>query len=306
MMITARVSKSSSKQAISGVLLLNKPIGMSSNHVLQKVKHLFNAKKAGHTGSLDPLATGMLPICFGEATKFSQFLLDANKCYEVTGRLGMKTTTSDSEGEVMISVDPSGVSRDKLEGVIKQFIGPQKQVPSMYSALKHQGVPLYKLAREGKTVERKARDIVIYDIELLSFELPDFRCRVRCSKGTYIRNLIEDIGETLNVGAHVAQLHRLYSDPYQDNQMHDLAVLEEKEKREACLLPIESMLGEMPKVPLNSDEVRDLYLGRPIHRDNVHHATFTLYDENDAFIGVGELSPDHQIKSKRLLSRTDR
>lgn len=302
-MTTTRVSKASIKQDISGVLLLNKPLGISSNKALQKAKYLFNAKKAGHTGSLDPLATGMLPICFGEATKFSQFLLDANKAYEVTGRLGIKTATSDSEGEIIARCNPCDITQAALELVIKQFIGPQKQVPSMYSALKHQGVPLYKLARAGQTVERKARDIVIHEIELLSFDLPDFRCRVQCSKGTYIRNLVEDIGETLGVGAHVAQLHRPYSEPYQTDKMYTLAELEKIDDVRSCLLLIDSMLSHLPKIMLTQDEINDLYLGRQISRNDLNHPILTLYDENNVFKGVGEVMSSNIIKSKRLLSR---
>lgn len=297
------MSTTNSKRDISGVLLFNKPLNLSSNQALQKVKRLFHAKKAGHTGSLDPLATGMLPICFGEATKFSQFLLDANKCYRVTGLLGIKTATADSEGEVIEKKDPSSITLEQIKETIEGFKGEQTQVPSMYSALKHKGQPLYKLAREGIEIERKPRPITIHEIELLETDLPAFSMRVICSKGTYIRNLIEDMGEDLGVGAHVSRLHREYSEPYQEEEMQTLETLGERVDKVPMLLPIDSMLKHLPCVTLTDDEINALYLGKPLLDKAPDHDMFKLYDEHGDFKGVGERAGHGNIKSKRLLKQ---
>ncbi|MCG8011081.1 MAG: tRNA pseudouridine(55) synthase TruB, partial [Candidatus Thiodiazotropha weberae] len=193
---------------INGVLLLDKPQGMTSNKALQEVKFLYKAAKAGHTGSLDPLATGLLPICFGEATKLSAFLLDADKRYLVKVKLGETTTTADAEGDVVETSDPSGVTEDALRETMAEFLGEQQQLPPMYSAIKHNGERLYKLARQGIEVEREPRTIHIHGIDLLSFDLPEFEMDVRCSKGTYVRTLAEDIGKRLGCGAYVSGLRR--------------------------------------------------------------------------------------------------
>lgn len=286
---------------LDGVFLLNKPLHLSSNHALQKVKRFFKVKKAGHTGSLDPLATGMLPICLGEATKFSQFLLDADKCYQVTGILGIKTATSDSEGDVIEFRDPTDITLSALKNTLTTFLGEQQQVPSMYSALKHNGVPLYKLARQGIEIERKPRTITIRSIELTDVDLPAFSLKVVCSKGTYIRNLIEDIGEKLGVGAHVSRLHRNYSMPYQASKQHALQDLSEKSYQ--GVLPVESMLSHLPTVSLSDEEVNNLYLGKPLLNVSAPASLFSLYDAQNVFIGVGEKAADGSIKSRRLLTR---
>jgi tRNA pseudouridine55 synthase len=291
------------KKDINGVLLLNKPLHLSSNQALQKAKRLFQAKKAGHTGSLDPLATGMLPLCFGEATKFSQFLLDANKCYEVTGILGVKTATSDSEGEVIAFKDPAHITLEQLKETLDNFLGEQTQVPSMYSALKHKGQPLYKLAREGVEVERKARFITIHSIELLDVDFPAFSLRVVCSKGTYIRNLVEDIGEALGVGAHVSRLHRAYSEPYQEKPLYTLDELHELSDIHALLLPIDSMLGTLPRITLSDDEISALFQGKKLSKECACPSTFTLYNEEGHFKGLVESINKGQLKSKRLLKQ---
>ncbi len=201
---------------VSGVLLLDKPKGCSSNHVLQRVKRLFGAAKAGHTGSLDPLATGMLPVCFGEATKISAFLLEADKRYHLKCQLGVSTATGDAEGDVLDTQDVSSIKESAIKAVLPEFIGEIEQVPPMYSALKHNGERLYKLARQGIEVERKPRRVTIYDIEFLSFEQDDqqraiLELEVSCSKGTYVRTLVEDIAKKLNCGAHITALRRLKS-----------------------------------------------------------------------------------------------
>jgi tRNA pseudouridine55 synthase len=215
---------------ISGILVLNKPKGISSNGALQTTKRLFFAAKAGHTGSLDPLATGVLPICFGEATKFSQFLLDSDKRYVATIRLGVRTTTGDAEGEIIERKTAAYVDKQSLLSTLDLFVGEISQIPSMYSALKYQGKPLYKLAREGKEVERKVRQIKIYNLELLDFragEYAEFDIDIRCSKGTYVRSLAEDIGEQLGCGAHVTALHRSASGPFLDEDAISIEALEQ-------------------------------------------------------------------------------
>ena len=236
---------------VHGIILLDKPGGITSNDALQQVKRIYNAAKAGHTGALDPLATGMLPICFGEATKFSQFLLDADKRYQVTARLGVRTDTSDSEGSVD-SVRPVDVNEDQLAQALDKFRGDIMQVPSMFSALKHQGRPLYEYAREGIEIEREARPITIYSLELKAFSGEEISLEVHCSKGTYIRSLIDDLGELLGCGAHVIQLRRTQVASYPNDKMLNLEKLNEildecrdqgfppREHREQYLWPMAS------------------------------------------------------------------
>jgi tRNA pseudouridine55 synthase len=268
---------------------------------LQQVKRLFQAKKAGHTGSLDPIATGMLPICFGEATKFCQYLLDADKCYEVTGLLGVKTTTSDLSGSIVQQVENFVISEKNLRDVLVNFSGKIKQVPSMFSALKHQGTPLYKFARAGIEIERKARDITIHQLQLNAFDGKQLNLTVLCSKGTYIRNLIEDIGEHLNVGAHVIQLHRVYTTGFAEERMYTLEELSAftAEQREQCLLPMERAVCHFPKLELTTSEALALRQGKTIHRDHMDSQGYVrLYEQ--AFMGLGELQMGI-LKVKRLL-----
>jgi tRNA pseudouridine55 synthase len=303
---------SSPMKKVNGFLLLDKPIGISSNRALQRAKGLLHAKKAGHTGSLDPLASGLLPICFGEATKFSQFLLDADKVYDVTGRLGIRTSTCDREGEVIAEKDPSHISREQLEAVLAQFVGEQQQVPSMYSALKHQGQPLYVLARQGIEVERKARQITIHRIEWLGGDLPDFQCRVHCSKGTYIRNLIEDIGEALGVGAHVTELRRISTGPYDAPQMVSLDQLGELDwsARGEYLLPIDSALPQMSPFALTETQAHQLTRGQKVMLEEFGQTEFPdeeakllrLYTPAQVFLGIGKLAADGQLAVKRLMA----
>lgn len=212
-------------RAINGVLLLDKPHGLSSNHALQTVKRIYFAQKAGHTGALDPLATGMLPICLGEGTKFSQFLLDTDKTYQVTAKLGIRTTTSDAGGEV-VSEKEVNVSDEQLSEALDSFRGTTKQTPSMYSALKYQGKPLYKYAREGIEVPRESRDITVFSLELLRFEHEEVELNIHVSKGTYIRTIVDDLGELLGCGAHVSDLRRLAVGDYPVDKMVTLSQLE--------------------------------------------------------------------------------
>ena len=213
------------RRQVNGVLVLDKPRGMSSNQALQKVRWLLNAEKAGHTGSLDPLATGVLPLCFGEATKFSQYLLDADKGYETLAQLGVTTTTGDAEGEVL-ERRPVALTAEQIEAALQEFRGPIQQIPPMYSALKKDGQPLYKLARAGEVVEREARSVTIARLELLAWHGEQLRLAVDCSKGTYIRTLVEDLGQQLGCGAHVAELRRTQAGPFDLSQTVTLETLE--------------------------------------------------------------------------------
>lgn len=294
------------KSLIDGILLLNKPEGITSNTALQKVKRLFGAKKAGHTGSLDPLATGMLPICFGEATKICQYLLDADKCYETTGLLGIKTNTSDSTGEVIAQVEDYCISELQLIEILSQYKGSIKQVPSMFSALKHKGTPLYRFAREGIEIERQARDVLISQLQLDRFDGKQFSLTVTCSKGTYIRNLVEDIGDSLSVGAHVTRLHRLYTSGFQKMTMYSLDEIQEMSLTQKldCLIPMDKAVDYLTQIILSEDEVSIIRQGRVVaNKMNVEVADCVrLYNEQSQFIGLGERQVNGDIKAKRLLS----
>lgn len=294
---------------INGILLLDKPIGLTSNAALQKIKHLFNAAKAGHSGSLDPLASGMLPICFGEATKFSQFLLDANKIYSVTAELGIKTTTGDAEGEIIAQRDASQIEIKQLNIALKKFIGEIQQIPSMYSALKHQGQPLYKLARQGIEIERPVRTVKIYKLELLTFEKNLFSIEVQCSKGTYIRSLIEDIGEALGCGAYVKTLRRLAVTPYEQQKMFSPGEMEEliktnKDSLMQFLLPADSAIHHWQEIKLS--EVAAFYLrrGQAIIAPSAPTSGWVKLKLMDgSFLGIGEILADGLVAPRRLVSQ---
>ncbi len=297
---------------ISGVLLLDKPIGVTSNKALQEVKFLYKAAKAGHTGSLDPLATGLLPICFGEATKLSAFLLDADKHYRVKVKLGETTTTADAEGEVVERADPSGVSEAMVREVLVEFLGEQQQLPPMYSAIKHQGERLYKLARQGLEVEREPRTIHLYSLELLSFELPEFELDVHCSKGTYVRTLAEDIGKRLGCGAHVSGLRRTGVGPYDDQSMVTLETVQAAfadqrfSDMDGWLLPLESALAEWPEVKLTPDAAFYMQQGQPILVPNAPTSGWVrLYANQSDFLGVGQILDDGRVAPKRLMQVTN-
>jgi tRNA pseudouridine55 synthase len=291
---------------IDGLLLVNKPTGLTSNAVLQQVKRLYKAKKAGHTGSLDPLATGMLPLCFGEATKFSQYLLDADKCYEVTGCLGIKTNTADSMGEIISSTDSFTVSEDELTSVLSRFAGPILQVPSMFSALKHQGKPLYKYAREGIDIERPAREVTIHKLVLNQFDGRFFSLTVTCSKGTYIRNLVEDIGEQLGVGAHVTRLHRLYTAGLSEELMFPLDSLLGENETELLshLLPIDRAVSYLPKITIDLNTTGLLRQGKIISDLPLKgiKGGVRLYLNGKDFIGLGDVIEGDVLKVRRLLA----
>ncbi len=294
---------------INGVLLLNKPLDITSNRALQRVKRLFNAKKAGHTGSLDPLATGMLPICLGEATKFSQFLLDSDKHYHVKAKLGVKTTTGDAEGEIIATHPVTDITPEKIKTALNQFIGAIKQIPPMFSAIKQQGKPLYELARQGLEVERKARDIFIYSSQFISSEEDTFVFQVHCSKGTYIRTLVEDIGEALGLGAYVTGLHRTAVSPYQQNKMFCLSELEEIHQRDGvdalmqCLLPMDTCVKHLPAISLSSINLRAIRMGQTVMTDQEANGLVRLFGENGEFVGMGEIV-EGRIAPRRLVVDT--
>lgn len=293
---------------VNGILLLDKPTGVTSNEALQEVKHLYRARKAGHTGSLDPLASGLLPVCMGEATKVSGFLLDADKHYRMTCRLGIRTTTGDAEGEVLETRPVDDCEREVIEAVLGRFLGPVQQIPPMYSAVKHQGERLYKLARQGVEVEREPRTVVIHEIGLLQLQLPDLELEVRCSKGTYVRTLAEDIGAALGCGAHVTALRRLGVGPY---DAHGMVTMENLKKLagqgleglDALLLPVESALSQWPGVRLSSDAAFYLRQGQPVV---VPHAPTSgwvrLYHGEDHFLGMGQVLDDGRVAPKRLMN----
>ncbi|MFH4574979.1 tRNA pseudouridine(55) synthase TruB [Vibrio diabolicus] len=299
---------------INGVILLDKPTGISSNDALQKVKRIYFAEKAGHTGALDPLATGMLPICLGEATKFSQFLLDSDKRYRVIAKLGERTNTSDSDGEV-VETRPIDVTLDKLEACIEKFRGESDQVPSMFSALKYQGKPLYEYARKGIEVPREARKIKVYEIVLHRFEGDEVEMEVHCSKGTYIRTIVDDLGEMLGCGAHVTMLRRtgVAKYPYEKmvtleqlNELLEQAHREERAPRELLdplLLPMDTAVEDLPEVNLVPELADMVQHGQPVQvfgAPTEGSLRLTMGEER-LFIGVGEMNEDGKIAPKRLV-----
>lgn len=297
----------SAKRNVHGLVLLDKPKGLTSNAALQKVKYLFNAKKAGHTGSLDPLASGMLPLCFGEATKLSQFLLNADKQYEVTAKLGIKTNTGDAEGEVISEKPVPKLNASQLEKVLVNFRGEIEQVPSMFSAIKHKGQPLYKLARQGIEVDRPPRKITIYELTLVGFSADELRLSIKSSKGTYVRTLVEDIGEELGCGAHVIFLRRLGVDQFSKEQMVSLAQLQsdadnKQSMLDQYLLPLETMVNHLPEVTMTVSATFYLQQGQAIQ---VPHAPteglVRLTDSKGGFLGVGEILGDGKVAPRRLI-----
>lgn len=301
------------KRAIHGIILVNKPKDDTSNAVLQKVKRIYGAAKAGHTGSLDPMATGMLPICFGEATKVCQYLLDADKCYVATARLGIKTTTADATGAVVAEVSHFDISQSALLQVLQQFTGQIEQVPSMYSALKHQGVPLYRLARQGIEIARQPRAVHIYELQCMHFDGQSFQVMVRCSKGTYIRNLIEDIGEALGVGAHVTHLHRSYTAGLAQQPMYSLETLAafSLEEKMSKLLPMSVAVAHFPLMTLTAAQLLALRQGKRVAGADLsddtlmsqqHERVVRLVDEQQQFVGLGVIDGESVLRVKRLLS----
>ncbi|MFC4699589.1 tRNA pseudouridine(55) synthase TruB [Glaciecola siphonariae] len=314
-------------RSVNGILLVDKHQGESSNAIVQQVKRLYGAAKAGHTGALDPLATGMLPVCLGEATKFSQFLLDADKTYEVEAQLGVRTDTSDADGSVVQTRDVD-VSLSALNHALEQFRGPIKQVPSMYSALKHDGHPLYYYARQGITIEREPRQIEVFSNELLSFENDSLRLRIHCSKGTYIRTIIDDLGELLGCGAHVRELRRTQVADFpatmqsveQYRALIDETAPAEAQQRilDALLLPMDTPVLSLAALSLDAKGMKALQLGQAIPREqstvrlsgqsgseafNSLHVGqgLRVYGPDDVFLGMVEYTEQDTFQPKRLV-----
>ena len=288
---------------ISGILLLDKPSGLTSNRALQQVKRAFDARKAGHTGSLDPLATGLLPLCFGEATKVSAYLLDAEKSYEADICLGITTNTGDSDGEIIATHSTDHLASVDVMDVLAGFRGDIEQIPPMFSALKKDGKRLYKLAREGVEVERSPRKVRIFDLTMLSLEKERLRIAVHCSKGTYIRTLAEDIGNSLNCGAHITALRRTGLGPFAINQAHELdSVVDDPEAFEASLLNADTALTHLPAVRLGSQEVTAVMHGNAVANSNeTTLGVVRMYDPNEEFLGIGEIGKDHQLCPRRIM-----
>jgi tRNA pseudouridine55 synthase len=305
------MSRGSSKPVgfrdVDGILLLNKHLGISSNKALQMARHLFKANKGGHTGSLDPLASGMLPICFGEAAKFSSYLLDASKSYRAICHLGKTTSTGDAEGDIT-SESVVNVNVANIAAVLKSLTGSIEQIPPMYSALKHKGQPLYRLARKGKEVERAARSVEIYKLTQLSFDGIQLEIEVHCSKGTYIRTLAEDIGRALGCGAFVSLLERKAVHPYWQQPIYTLDYLTALAEQgldviDQCLLPVESALTDLQELIIDSTAVDLLKNGVAVEVTNIGHSNLlSLIAESGEFIGIGKTLPNGLIAPKRLMN----
>jgi tRNA pseudouridine synthase B len=294
---------------VHGVFLLDKPQGMSSNDIMQKVKRLFQANKAGHTGALDPLATGMLPICLGEATKFSQFLLDSDKRYFVTAKLGERTDTSDAEGQVVETREVNVLEEDIL-AALPQFRGDILQVPTMFSALKHNGKPLYEYARQGITVEREARPITIFELKFVEYQAPYLSLEVHCSKGTYIRTLVDDLGEVLGCGAHVSVLRRLAVGDYPVEEMmpiEELQLLAEsfpQQELDRLLLPMDTAVASLPQINLDESQTKAVKFGQRVKFENGEqvYGLVRLFSNTQQFLGVAEITSDNVIRPNRMIN----
>lgn len=296
------------RRPVDGVLLLDKPQGLSSNQALMRVRHLYQADKAGHTGSLDPLATGLLPVCLGEASKFTQYLLDADKVYRTRIRLGQRTATGDAEGEVLEEKPVPALDAAAIEAVLARFRGDIRQVPSMYSALKKDGRPLYELARKGIEVERPARPVTIHRLELLAVDGNDWELEAHVSKGTYIRSLAEDIGEALGCGAHVVVLRRLELGPFAQPVMVTLEQLEQAlesgghEALDALLLPTWVGLADWPRVELSENTAYYLLQGQPVQVAGApREGSVLVFEAGGRFLGIGEIDDDGRVAPKRLI-----
>jgi len=293
---------------VNGIVLLDKPKGLTSNQALQKVKHIFDAKKAGHTGSLDPLATGMLPICLGEATKVSGFLLEADKRYVTRCRLGIRTDSADADGKVIATRECESVTRAQIEDQLSAFRGVIDQMPPMHSALKVNGVPLYKLAHQGQEIERKTRQVQVFDLQLLSFESPFAEFSIHCSKGTYVRTLIDDLGERLGCGAHVTELRRLQVGPFQpESRLYTVEQLQSlceqgMQRLDECLLALDQALSQFPAVNLSPDAAFYMKQGQAVFIPKTcEMGEVRLYTQDNRFLGVGEVQVDGKIAPRRLM-----
>ena len=304
----ARRSSRKKGRNVDGVIVLDKPAGYSSNDCVQRVKRLFAARKVGHTGSLDPLATGVLPLCLGEATKFSQYLLDSDKRYFTKVRLGIATDSGDADGKVIAERPVVDITRQRIDAALDAFRGKIEQVPSMFSAVKHQGQPLYKLARQGIEVERDARPVTIYGNYIVAFTDDTLTLDIHCSKGTYVRTIAHDLGEALGCGAHVFELRRTMAGPYGEADMVSFEQIEQscaERHADSLLRPIATTVGQWPQVSLSAAPAFYLKQGQPVL---VPHSPtcgwVRLYEKNDddgRFIGVGEILDDGRVAPRRLI-----
>ena len=290
---------------MDGALLLDKALGASSNRELQEAKRLLGAAKAGHAGTLDPLASGLLVLLFGEATKFAGPLLDSDKEYVATVKLGERTDTADAEG-TLLEARPVDVGRSELEAVLSRFRGAIAQVPPMHSALKHGGVPLYKLARKGRSVERAARRVEIHELELVRYAAPLAELRVRCSKGTYIRTLAEDIGAALGTGAHLAALRRTASGRFRVAEALTLEGLRAIPRPREHLLPLGALLADLPATELDAAAEARLRNGQPLKISGLQAGTRALYSPDGAVIGLGQARPEGELRALRLTQAADK
>lgn len=294
-------------RSISGIIVLDKAVGLSSNMALQEVKWLFEANKAGHTGSLDPLATGVLPLCLGEATKVSQFLLNSDKRYRARIKLGIRTDSADSEGQVIAECDEVNVSREQVEQALQSFKGETQQIPPMHSALKVDGVPLYKLAREGKTISREARSICVYELELTDFQGDEIELEITCSKGTYIRTIADDLGQDLGCGAHIIALRRLQAGAFTEADCVSTDVLREvKEKHgmdrlDQNLIPMDRAIEDLPEVNLPSIAASQFKNGQSVLVRHLPEEGLVRLYEEEQFIGIGCIDDDGKVAPKRLI-----
>lgn len=293
---------------VNGIILLDKAKGESSNYALQRIKRLFHAKKAGHTGSLDPLATGVLPLCLGEATKISQFLLDSDKRYMAKVKLGERTDSGDSEGVVIDVQRRIDVDYDALVQTLTKFEGEIKQLPPMYSALKHHGVPLYKLARKGISIKRKVRAVTIHKIGLMNFDNNIAEIDVTCSKGTYIRTLADDLGQELGCGAHVIELRRLQAGVFSIDQCRGSNELEKIKESfglsglDKVIVPMERAVEKLPEVVLASETARDIRNGQAVSFHDLPKSGLVRLYEKENFIGIGIVNADGEVAPKRLVA----
>jgi tRNA pseudouridine55 synthase len=292
-------------RAVDGILLLDKPQGLSSNAALQRARGVFRALKAGHAGSLDPLATGMLPVCFGQATKVCGYLLNSRKSYQVAALLGIKTDSADADGQVIEQQPVPGFNEVMVQSVLQGFIGAQQQVPPMVSALKHQGRRLYELARSGESIERAPRDIVIEQLTLLAFSASTLEFEVRCSKGTYVRSLVEDIAARLGTVGHVTLLRRTQVDPFDASRMIGLDKLADLSLPEldALLLPADGALAEMPPLSLDAARTTELFHGKPLTGlAGVSAGLWRAYGPEQRFLGIVRCDESAVVRAERLFS----
>jgi len=289
------------RRRVDGVLLLDKPVGLSSNAVLQRTKRIYRAEKAGHTGTLDPLASGLLPVCFGEATKFAQALLDADKAYVATLRFGVTTTTGDADGAIL-ATRPVEISQQDIDAVLSTFIGRIAQVPPRHAALKHEGRKYYEYARRGIEIPRAARAVVIRELTPQSWRSPDLQLFVRCSKGTYVRTLAEDIGAALGCGAHLAALRRVATGGFGLADSITLEALEtlSETERDAALRPADSLVAELPRLDLEGDEAVRFFQGRSLERPALADALLRVYAVG-GFAGLGVVA-NGSLRPRRLVS----